>query len=145
MSTILSTGGGGVSQHALGRGVSAPVHAGIHPLGRHSPLGRHPPAVKAADGTYPTGMHSCSCYYFWLEEKLLTYENRDVYSRPNVLIYFWYFERHRKGNDICYHRIHSSTSKHRNIGLHFHHCQLKCSARNQFERYYLRIPWGVCM
>ena len=52
---------------------SASVHAGIHPrvdtpLGRHPP-GRHPPWVDtppplgqtatAADGTHPTGMHSC--------------------------------------------------------------------------------------
>ena len=50
LSVILSTG----------EGVSAPVHAGIHPLGRH-PLGRHPlqQATTAADGTHPTGMHSC--------------------------------------------------------------------------------------
>ena len=30
---------------------SCPVHAGIHPL---------PPVATAADGTHPTGMHSCS-------------------------------------------------------------------------------------
>ena len=71
--------------HFVHRGrVSASVHAGIHtsprrhPLGRHPPpFGRHstrqtppprqtppgrhplPPAVTAADGTHPTGMHSC--------------------------------------------------------------------------------------
>ena len=64
-------------------GMSASVHAGIHtpradtpladiPQGRH-PLGRHPPGQTppqadtpaqtppriAADGTHPTGMHSC--------------------------------------------------------------------------------------
>ena len=54
--------------------VSASVHAAIHtsPLGRH-PLSRHPPGqththradptpgqtATAADGTHPTGMHSC--------------------------------------------------------------------------------------
>ena len=67
--------------------MSAPVHTGIHPLGRH-PLGRHPPLADtplgqttpaqcmlgytppcpvhagidmatAADVTHPTGMHSC--------------------------------------------------------------------------------------
>ena len=38
-------------------GVSASVHAGIHPPGQ-TPPGRHPPAVTAADGTDPTGMHS---------------------------------------------------------------------------------------
>ena len=40
------------STHPLGR----------HPLGRH-PLGRPPPLhqmATAADGTHPTGMHSCS-------------------------------------------------------------------------------------
>ena len=65
-----------------GEGVSVSVHAGIpHPLGadipppeqttpgnRHPPLGsRHPPGADtppgetatAADGTHPTGMHSC--------------------------------------------------------------------------------------
>ena len=30
------------------------------PLGRHIPLGRPLPAETAADGTHPTGMHSCS-------------------------------------------------------------------------------------
>ena len=30
------------------------------PLGRHIPSGRPLPAVTAADGTHPTGMHSCS-------------------------------------------------------------------------------------
>ena len=31
------------------------------PPGRHPPLGRHPPqqTATAADGTHPTGMHSC--------------------------------------------------------------------------------------
>ena len=73
-----------------GRGVSASVDAGIHPLGRHppskhpprqTPLGRHPPLCRpprqtsllgrpppqqtatVADGTHPTGMHSC-CLFF---------------------------------------------------------------------------------
>ena len=66
-----------VSHSVHGGGVSAPVHAGIHTphlsrhpsLGRHppplladtSPLGGHPPqqTATAADGTHPTGMHSC--------------------------------------------------------------------------------------
>ena len=38
-------------------GVSAPVHAGIHPPGQV-----HPP-VSAADGTHPTGMLSCSLFF----------------------------------------------------------------------------------
>ena len=50
----------------LGRGVSASVHAGIHPTGRHTLESRHPLAdtpsqqtATAANGTYPPGMHSC--------------------------------------------------------------------------------------
>ena len=77
---------GGLSQHALGqtpRPVHAgihtppcPVHVGMHPPGQtppcpvhaeiHTALGRHPPGqthplriATAADGTHPTGMHSC--------------------------------------------------------------------------------------
>ena len=64
LSVILFTGG-----------VSAPVHAGIHPLGQTPPaeqalpLDTHPPCpvhagihmATAADGTHPTGMHSCVC------------------------------------------------------------------------------------
>ena len=70
------SGGGGVSQHALGR----------HPLDRHPPLSsacwdthtplpstcwdtRPAPATTAADGTHPTGMHSCSTVYTSLPQK----------------------------------------------------------------------------
>ena len=35
-----------------------PLHLGKHPLDRH-PLGKHPLTATAADGTHPTGMHSC--------------------------------------------------------------------------------------
>ena len=73
LSVILSTGGG----------LSAPMHAGIHPpnrtpwadtpsLGRHPLPGQTPPPwadtpwadtpqqmATAADSTHPTGMHSC--------------------------------------------------------------------------------------
>ena len=48
--------------HSVHRGVSAPMHAGIHtPLVRHPPQSDHPPPppATAADGTRPTGMHSC--------------------------------------------------------------------------------------
>ena len=46
------------------------VHRGVHPLGRQPPgqtppLGRHPlprQTATAANGTHPTGMHSC--FYF---------------------------------------------------------------------------------
>ena len=44
-----------------------PPAEGIHPLGRHTPLGRHPPpqqTATAADGTHPTGMHSCLQLFF---------------------------------------------------------------------------------
>ena len=68
MSVILSTGGGCLPQCMLGY-----THPQADtPLGRHPPFGRHPPprqtppgrhplppAVTAADGTHPTGMHSC--------------------------------------------------------------------------------------
>ena len=59
LTVILYTGGGCLP---LGPG-------GVHPLGRHlPPLGKHPPGhtphphpetATAADGTHPTGMHSC--------------------------------------------------------------------------------------
>ena len=49
--------------------IPAYTGADIPPLGRHPPLGRRPladipqaeppPTATAADGTYPTGMHSC--------------------------------------------------------------------------------------
>ena len=81
VSVILFTGGGTVSQHVLGQ---TPL-LGRSPLAKHPtppPLGRHPPlpakcmlgytppaqctlgympppAATAADGTHPTGMHSC--------------------------------------------------------------------------------------
>ena len=65
--------------HSVHRGVSASVHAGIPPLGsRHPPeqtpsSSRHPPGADpppgaetatAADGTHPTGMHSCFTYFY---------------------------------------------------------------------------------
>ena len=53
-------------QTLLGRHPQAEMPPGQTPLGRHpgadTPLGRHPPpqeAATAADGTHPTGMHSC--------------------------------------------------------------------------------------
>ena len=78
-----------VSHSVHRRRGSASVHAGIHPApGRH-PLGRHPPRhthplpsacwdtppcplhagidmATAADGTHPTGMHSCLKVWFQL-------------------------------------------------------------------------------
>ena len=49
--------------HSVHRGVSASVHAGIHtPAGQtHPPFPVHAgiDSATAADGTHPTGMHSC--------------------------------------------------------------------------------------
>ena len=49
-----------------GEGGSAPFHAAIHPLSgptsldTHTPWTSPPPEMAtAADGTHPTGMHSC--------------------------------------------------------------------------------------
>ena len=63
-------GVGGVSQHALGRGMYIPACTGQGwgsvadtPLGRHPP-GRHtPPPTTAVDGMHSTGMHSCFFFY----------------------------------------------------------------------------------
>ena len=65
---MFSRGGGGVSQHAL-RQTPPPgqcmlrytPRADTPTSSRHTlPLGTHPPpAATAADGTHPTGMHSC--------------------------------------------------------------------------------------
>ena len=58
-----------VKNSVRGRGLSTTVHAGIHtpwqtppPDRQTPPPDRHtspPPAATVADGTYPTGMHSC--------------------------------------------------------------------------------------
>ena len=54
------------------RGVSAPLHAGIHPWPDTPPgktsLGRPPMQCmlgygQQAGGTHPTGMHSCCCLF----------------------------------------------------------------------------------
>ena len=79
-SVILSIGGHGrhppCPVHA-GIHPPCPVHAGIHTPRQTPPLERHPPwadnplpsacwdtpptlTATAADGTHPTGMHSCS-------------------------------------------------------------------------------------
>ena len=63
VSVILSTGG-----------VSAPVHAGIHPPGRHPRAdtpGRHPPPDGYCTyGTHPTGMLSCLLWFRILSSKM---------------------------------------------------------------------------
>ena len=54
-------------KNSVGGGLSVAVHAGIHTPGRHPP-GQTPPlpVATAADGTYPTGMHSClDCFVLW--------------------------------------------------------------------------------
>ena len=63
LSVILSTGGG-LCVWQTPPGQTPP--AGRHPLGRHPPWANthleqsHPPeTATAADGTHPTGMHSC--------------------------------------------------------------------------------------
>ena len=84
-------------------GVSAPLHAGIHPLGPEAdtPWARHPradtPPVQCmlgygqqADGTHPTGMHSCFLrhyVYFNKTTKIFTTQN---YCLTKLLLY----ERH---------------------------------------------------
>ena len=60
-----------MDRHPLGRHPPRQTPLGRHtPLGSHSPgqkphpLGRHPlppETATAADGTHPTGMHSCFC------------------------------------------------------------------------------------
>ena len=52
--------------HSVHRGVSAPVHVGIHTPGQTPPWVDTPCPVHAgiymataADGLHPTGMHSC--------------------------------------------------------------------------------------
>ena len=68
LSVILSTGGGEcVSQHALGRGAvclgdSVSAQVGCLPSGCTPPVPEadtSPEKATAADGTHPTGMHSC--------------------------------------------------------------------------------------
>ena len=75
-------GGGLCGRHPLGRHPPwsrhpFPVHAGIHPPPSacwDTPLcsvhaGIHPPPATAADGTHPTGMHSCLFCIFLFVEK----------------------------------------------------------------------------
>ena len=81
-----------------GGGVSASVHTGIHtPLGRHTPMRRHPTGqtppppqqtTTAADGTHPTGMHSCCylkifciVYIYGLLDNVLTATGNVVHAR----------------------------------------------------------------
>ena len=67
--------------HSVHGGVSASVHAGIHPLGRHSPPppGQTPlqQTVTAADGTHPSGMNSCSVFFF-------SHETADVFDACRI-------------------------------------------------------------
>ena len=49
-----------VSVILLTGGVSASLHAGIHPPGSRHPPGKQTPAYgQRASDTHPTGMHSC--------------------------------------------------------------------------------------
>ena len=55
-----------VSVILLTGGVSASLHAGIHPPGSRHPPGKQTPAYgQRASGTHPTGMHSCFKECFW--------------------------------------------------------------------------------
>ena len=86
--SVCSREGEGVSQHALGQasplGRHIPACTGAY-MGRHIPActwadtrpwqtypsmhwGRHPlpPTTTAADGTHPTGMHSCLEIFSWI-------------------------------------------------------------------------------
>ena len=69
----------------LSTGVSAPLHAGIHPPPWQTPLvspyppGRHPLAQcmlgygQQAGGTHPTGMQSCVCIFFNIQKSSRIY------------------------------------------------------------------------
>ena len=59
LSVSRSVHGGDVSQHALGQ-TRPPLWADTHPLSSACwDTAPNPPAATAADGTHPTGMHSC--------------------------------------------------------------------------------------
>ena len=72
-----------------GRHPLRPVHSGIHtPFPVHSGIHRpppaqcmlgHPPAATAADGTHPTGMHTC-LWHFWATLQL--WGSSDVRAYP---------------------------------------------------------------
>ena len=76
-SVILFTRRGVSDRHSPGR---HPPWANT-PLGRPTPLGRHPPwadtppqqTATAADGTHPTGMHSC--FIMWLQRSERSHRN----------------------------------------------------------------------
>ena len=55
-----SVHGGRVSASGLGRVPASGSSGAVHPPGRHPhPRADTPETATAADGTYPTGMHSC--------------------------------------------------------------------------------------
>ena len=84
VSVILSTGGGGV--HPLGR----------HPLrqttppppGRPPPWGRHsaPETATTADGTHPTGMHSCYLCHYWNVSRSLRSDTLPVLTKCSAIV-----------------------------------------------------------
>ena len=101
LSVILFTGGRGCL-------------ADTHPLGRHTPPGRHPQSdtapwadtpprqtrqtATAADGTHPTGMHSClDSHLTFHDAKMVTcpivrifWELHEEKFRVTVFKYFWH-------------------------------------------------------
>ena len=67
-SAILFMGGGCVSQHALGK--TPPRKIPPVQIPPADPLGRPPPpTATAADGTHPSGMHSCTVNVSQKQEK----------------------------------------------------------------------------
>ena len=59
-----------------------------HPPARH-PLGRHPPGqtATAADGTHPTGMHSCFKFSFLFLQDILCRNQLELLKLLNVSCY----------------------------------------------------------
>ena len=74
--------------HSVHEGVSASVHAGIHPLWQTPPMGRQPPPTTAVNGTHPTGMHSClnevqnQIVYYCLQQSW----GKVIFSQASVIL-----------------------------------------------------------
>ena len=91
-------GGVCIKAHTPGQTTPRQTPAGRHPPGqtippgRHPPppLGRHPPgrhpllAATAADGTHPTGMHSC-----WFNESDGKHEGLSVEGQPPAFVMYF--------------------------------------------------------
>ena len=67
-------------------GVCHSVHRGMYPSmhwGRQPP-GQTPPTATAADGTHPTGMHSCFGYFFTISNSVTSGRSDKCRSRLSV-------------------------------------------------------------